>query len=151
MLASTSADFEEVAEQPARIPIANTVNTVKSALNTFISFLLWNISTDQRSSDRMADGRLADQFLEKRPVMNHCLAQLFRSGLSGHLAKCDFMGCPVVFEDQWMIHGDIGRPLFKVGNRIASCGHHIAQQPVRLTDRTGGAVYETRLQSAPGL
>ena len=99
----------------------------------------------------MADDRLADQFLEKRPVMNHCLTQVFRSGLPAHLVKRDFMGCPVVFENQWMIHGDIGRPLFKVGYRIASCGHHIAQQAVRLTDRAGGAVHESSLESAPGL
>jgi len=99
----------------------------------------------------MADDRLADQFLEKRPVMNHSLAQVFRSGLPARLAKRDFVGCTVVFENQWMIHGDIGRALFKVGYRIASCGHHIAQQPVRLADRTGGAVHEARLEAAPGL
>jgi hypothetical protein len=50
-----------------------------------------------------------------------------------------------------MGHGDICRPLFKITYRIAPRGHHITQQLVRFPDRTGGAVNEARLDSAPGL
>ncbi|MFZ0593885.1 MAG: hypothetical protein WAM39_25745, partial [Bryobacteraceae bacterium] len=48
-------------------------------------------------------------------------------------------------------HGDICRSLFKITYRIAPRGHHITQQLVRFRHRTGGAVNEARLNSAPGL
>jgi hypothetical protein len=83
--------------------------------------------------------------------MNHCLAQVFRGGLPPRLPKRDFVGRPVVFQSQWMIHGDICHLLFKVTYRIASRGHHITQQLVRFRYCTGGAVNEACLDSAPGL
>jgi hypothetical protein len=100
---------------------------------------------------RWGHRRIADQFLKERPVMNHCLTQVFRGGLPPRLLKGDFVGLSVVFQDQRMIHGDICRALFKVTYRIAAGGHHIAQELVRFRDRTGGAVNEARLDSAPGL
>jgi hypothetical protein len=60
---------------------------------------------------------LADQLLKKRPVMNHGLAQVFGAGLPPRLTKRALVGCTVIFENQWMIHGDIRRTLFKVANR----------------------------------
>ena len=81
--------------------------------------------------------------------MNHCLAQFFRAGLPARLPKRDFVSRPVVFQNQWMIHGDIRRHLFKVTYRIATRRHHIAQQLVRFSYRTGGAVNEARLDSSP--
>jgi hypothetical protein len=83
--------------------------------------------------------------------MNHCLAQFFRAGLPPRLPKRDFVSRSVVFQNQWMIHGDICRSLFKVTYRIAPRGHHITQQLVRFRYRTGGAVNEARLDSAPEL
>jgi len=83
--------------------------------------------------------------------MNHCLAQVFSVGLPQRLPKRDFMGCPVVFQNQWMVHGDICGALFKVAYRVAPRGHHIAKQLVGFRYRTGGAIDEPRLDSAPGL
>lgn len=83
--------------------------------------------------------------------MNHCLAQVFRAGLPPRLPKRDVVSRSVVFQNQWMIHGDICRPLFKVTYRIAPRGQHITQQLVRFGYRTGRAVNEARLDSAPGL
>jgi hypothetical protein len=83
--------------------------------------------------------------------MDHCLAQLFRVGLAPYLPKRDFVSRSVVFQNQRMVHGDIRHPLFKGAHRIAPRGHYIAQQLVRLRYRTGGAVDEARLDSAPGL
>jgi len=81
--------------------------------------------------------------------MYHCLTQLFGTGLPPRLLKGDFVGRSVVFDDQWMIHGDICRPLFKVTYRIATGGHHVAQELVRFGDCTGGTVNKTGLDSAP--
>jgi hypothetical protein len=83
--------------------------------------------------------------------MNHRLTQFFRAGLPPRLPKGDFMRRPVVFQNQGIIHGDIRRHLFKVTYWIATRRHHIAQQLVRFRNRTGGAVNEARLDSAPGL
>ena len=83
--------------------------------------------------------------------MNHGLAQVFGAGLPPRLLKGDSVSRSVVFQNQWMVHGDIRRPLFKVTYRIATRGHHITQQLVRFRYRTGGAVNEARLDSAPGL
>jgi hypothetical protein len=83
--------------------------------------------------------------------MDHCLAQVFRAGLPLCLPKRDCVSRSVVFQNQRMIHGDICRPLFKITYRIAARGHHITQQLVRCRYRTGGAVNEARLDSAPGL
>ena len=94
---------------------------------------------------------LADQFLEKRPVMNHCLAQFFRAGLPPRLPKRDFVSRSVVFQDQWMANRDICRSLFKVTNRIAPGGQHITQQLVRIRYSTGGAVNKARLDLSPRL
>jgi hypothetical protein len=115
-----------------------------------------------QESKRMEDGQklrdlwmrclwLADQLLKKRPVMNHGLPQVFGAGLPPRLTKRGLVGCTVIFENQWMIHRDIRRSLFKVAYRIATCGHHIAQQLVGLRYSTSGAVNEPRLDSAPGL
>ena len=46
--------------------------------------------------------------------MKHCLAQVFSVGLPTRLPKRDFVGCPVVLQNQWMDHGDICSALFKV-------------------------------------
>ena len=35
---------------------------------------------------------LSDQLFKKRPVMNHCLAQVFRAGLPARLTNRDFVG-----------------------------------------------------------
>ncbi|MGA2591856.1 MAG: hypothetical protein ABSH32_18245 [Bryobacteraceae bacterium] len=83
--------------------------------------------------------------------MNHCLAQVFRVGLSLRLPKSDFVRCPVVFHNQWMIHRDICRPLFKIAYRVAPCGHHVAQQLIRFRHRTGRPVDEARLDASPSL
>jgi hypothetical protein len=83
--------------------------------------------------------------------MNHCLAQVFRAGLPPRLPERDFVSSPVVFENQWMIHGDIRGPLFKVTDRIASRRHHITPQAVRCRYGAGGAVNEARLNTAPGI
>src|SRR5579864_503537 len=83
--------------------------------------------------------------------MNHRLAQVLRAGLPIRLPKRDSVSRSVVFQNQRMIHGDICRPLFKVTYRIAPRGHHVTQQLVRFSYRTGGAVNEARLDSAPGL
>src|SRR5579872_4238794 len=83
--------------------------------------------------------------------MYHCLTQVFRAGLPVRLPKRDFVSRSVVFQNQWMGYRDICRPLFKVTYRIAPRGHHITQQLVRFRDRTGGAVNEARLDSAPRL
>jgi hypothetical protein len=83
--------------------------------------------------------------------MNHCLAQVLRVGLPLRLPKRNFVSRPVVFQNQWMIHGNICRPLFKVTYRIAPRGHHITQQPVRFRYSSGGTVDEARLDYVPGL
>ena len=94
---------------------------------------------------------LADQLPEKRPVMNHCLAQFFRAGFSSSLPQSDFVSLPIVLQNQGMTYGDIGRPLLKITHRIASRGHHIAEQSIRFRDRAGRVVHEMRLDFAPGL
>src|SRR3984893_12355594 len=50
-----------------------------------------------------------------------------------------------------MAHRDIGLTLFKVAYRIATRGHHIAQQLVGVCYCATWAVNEPRLDSAPGL
>src|ERR1700730_1639757 len=94
---------------------------------------------------------LADQLLKKGPVVNHGLAQVFGASLSPRLTKRALVGCPVIFENQWMAHRDIGLTLFKVAYRIATRGHHIAQQLVGVCYCATWAVNEPRLDSAPGL
>ena len=82
--------------------------------------------------------------------MNHCLAQVFSGGLPPRLPEREFVSRSVVFQNLRVIHGDIRRPLIEVTYRIATRGHHIAQQLVRGHYRTGGAVNEARLDVAPG-
>src|SRR5579862_2761318 len=63
------------------------------------------------------------QFLKKRSVMNHGLAQVFRAGLPvRRAAKRGLVGSTVIFEDPWMIHGDIRRTRLKIGERVAARG-----------------------------
>jgi hypothetical protein len=82
--------------------------------------------------------------------VDHRQAQVFRAGLPRHLPKRDVVGRSVILQNQGMIDGDIGRPLFEVTDGIASHGHHVAQQVVRFCHRTCRAVDEARLDSAPG-
>src|SRR5579863_9251746 len=67
------------------------------------------------------------------------------------MADRDFMSRPVIFHDQWMVHGDIRRALFKVTYRITAGAHHGAEQLVGLGYRTLGVVNELCLHLAPGL
>src|ERR1700676_386530 len=57
---------------------------------------------------------------------------------------------PVIFYNQWMVHGDVRRALFKVTYRITAGGHHVAEQLVGLGYGTFGVVNELRLNLAPG-
>jgi hypothetical protein len=94
---------------------------------------------------------LADQLFKKRAVMNHGLAQVFGAGLPAFLTKSALVGSTVIFEDQRMIHGDIRGTLFEIADRIAACGHHVAQQLVGVRYGRTGAVNKARLHFAPAL
>ena len=83
--------------------------------------------------------------------MNHGLSQVFRAGLASRLAKRALVRDPVILENQWMIHGNIRRPLLKITYRIAASGHHVAQQLVGVGYGASRAVNEPRLDSAPSL
>ena len=48
------------------------------------------------------------------------LPQVLGAGLASRLPDRDFVSGSVVFQNQWMIHGDIRRTLFKVTYWIAS-------------------------------
>ena len=52
--------------------------------------------------------------------MDHCLAQVFGICPPLRLTNRDRVGCTVIFHNQWMVHRNICRPLFKVGYRIAA-------------------------------
>jgi hypothetical protein len=93
---------------------------------------------------------LPDQFLKQRSKMDHGLPQVFGVGFPTCLAKRALMSSPVIIENQWMVHGDIGRALFKVAHWIAPSRHHIAEQLVGLGYCSAGPVNEARLHSGPG-
>jgi hypothetical protein len=92
-----------------------------------------------------------DKLIKKCAVMNHGLAQFFRTGLAVRLTKGDGVGGAVIFENQRVAHRDIRRTLFKVTYRIPARGHHIAQELIGFRHRTSRAVNEARLHPAPGL
>ena len=48
------------------------------------------------------------------------------------------MGFSIIVDDQRMVYRNIGRPLFKVGYRIAAGRHHIAQKLVGFRYRSPG-------------
>jgi hypothetical protein len=52
--------------------------------------------------------------------MNHSLAQVFGAGPPLLVPKRALVGCAVIFENPWVIHGDIRGTLFKVAYRIAA-------------------------------
>jgi hypothetical protein len=83
--------------------------------------------------------------------MHHCLAQIFGAGLAAGLPKRHLVRGTVIFQDQRMVHGDIRRALLEVAYRVAARGHDIPKQLVRFRHRAGGAVYEVRLDTLPGL
>ncbi len=93
----------------------------------------------------------ADQLLKERSEVNHGLAQVFGAGLAPRLKKSAFVSYTIIVENQWMIHRNICRTLFKITHWIATRGHHIAQQSVGVGYRASGAVNESRLDSAPGV
>ena len=66
------------------------------------------------------------------------------------MADRDFMCGPVMFHDQWMIHGDIRRALFKITYGITTGGHHVAEQSVGLAYGTFGVINKLCLNLAPG-
>ena len=82
--------------------------------------------------------------------MDHCLTQVLCAGPPLRMAQRDFVGGSVILQNQWMVHGDICRTLFKVTYRIAAAGHHIAHQLVDFRYRAGWVVNEPRLNPAPG-
>ena len=94
---------------------------------------------------------LADEFLKKRSVMNHDLAQVFGAGLPLRAAKRALVGGAIVLENLWMIYGDIHPALFNALDRVAARGQDVAQELVGIGHRSARAVNEARLHSAPGL
>jgi hypothetical protein len=50
-----------------------------------------------------------------------------------------------------MIHGEIRGTMLEVADRIATCGHHVAQELVSIRQGTAGAVNEPGLHSGPRL
>ena len=71
---------------------------------------------------------LADKLVKERPVMNHCLAQVFGAGVAAGVAESDFMPGAIAFDNKWMIHGDVRGTLFKIADRIATSGHDVAEE-----------------------
>jgi len=83
--------------------------------------------------------------------MDHCLAQVFCTGLSLRLAKRDFVGFSIFSHDQWVVHGDISRALLEVTYGIAARRHHITQELVGFRYRNCGAIHKPSLDFAPGV
>jgi hypothetical protein len=93
--------------------------------------------------------RDGDEFVKKRPVMNHGLAQFFGAGFAAGLTIGDSVGQAVILEDKRMADGNIGGALLKVTHRIAARGHHIAQELIGFRYSASGAVHKSRLYFAP--
>src|SRR5579863_3765319 len=88
--------------------------------------------------------RLGNQLFKKRPVVNHGLSQVFSASQPSRLTKRALVRNPVILKNQWMIHGNIRRPLLEIAYRIAASGHHVAQQLVGVRYGASRAVNEPR-------
>jgi hypothetical protein len=92
---------------------------------------------------------LVDEFLEQRAVVNHGRTQIFGVGFSSGLTRGVLVRGAVIFENQRMVHGNIGGALFEIADGIAACRHHVAQQLVGAGYGAAGAVNEACLEFGP--
>src|SRR5687767_12165806 len=97
----------------------------------------------------MRYGIRLQQIPEQSAVVHHCLAQIFRGRLARRMLDSYFPGRTVVHDDVRVIDRNVGDALLELPDRIAACGHQLADEPVRFGDRPARIVNKARLNAAP--
>ena len=104
-----------------------------------------------RLEGRTGNFRVRDEFVKQRPIMNHCLTQIFRACLTPRLAKGGLVCRTVMVQNQRVVHRDVRRALLKIAHGITPRGHHIAQQLVGFGYSSARSIHESCLNSVPRL
>src|SRR6185369_2197190 len=94
-------------------------------------------------------GRLVDQIIEQRAIMNHRLAKILGAGFAARMTQGDLMGGAIILHDLRVIDRKIGRALLEIHDRIAAALHHAAEQIVGMGDGRLGIVDELGLHLPP--
>ena len=91
--------------------------------------------------------RFIDQIVEQRPIMDHCLTQVFGARLTARMTYRNGMSGAIIGDDFAVINRQVGCTLFEIADRIAACFHHIAQQHIGMADGTVGIIDDLALNT----
>ena len=89
------------------------------------------------------------QFIDKRPIVDHRLPQFFRAGLPPLPSHGERAGETVILNDDWMVDGQVGGSAIEVFQGIAASGHHLGHELVGFTHGVVRVVNEARLDATP--
>ena len=89
------------------------------------------------------------EFVDKRAIIHHRLPHFFRVGFSALPPQRERASGPIVLNDYWMIHGQVGRTPVEVFKRVATSGHHLRDKLIRFADSAMRIVNEPRLDATP--
>lgn len=92
-----------------------------------------------------------EEVLEERPVVDHCLAQVFGGCLTALLADRDVVRRSVVLNDVRMVYGDVGGALLEVTDGVATNLHQIRDEVVGFDHGAFRVIDELRLVGPPRL
>ena len=92
-----------------------------------------------------------EQFLEQRSIVDHGLAQVFRTGLSSAVAQRNRMRGTIAFDHRRMIYGYVAGTLLEIANGITAGLHRVGDKAVSLSDGAFWIVNEAALNIIPAI
>ena len=91
----------------------------------------------------------ADELIEERPEVNHCLAEILRARLAAAVTDDDFATRAVVVHHCSMFDREIIQTVSGILDRVAARTHHVFDQVIGLIHSSTRLIDESRLNRTP--
>ena len=83
--------------------------------------------------------------------MDHGLPQVFGARLATAVAQRDIVCSAVIFDDQRVVHGNVGSTLFEIAHGIPAGPHDLIDELICEGNRASRIINELRLHSSPAV
>jgi hypothetical protein len=89
------------------------------------------------------------EFVNERPVVDHCLTHFFRAGFAPLPSQCECPRDAVIFNDDRMINRQVVRTPIEIFEGIATRDHHLRDEVISFAHGSGRVVDKARLNTTP--
>ena len=89
------------------------------------------------------------EFVKKRPIIDHCPTHFFRVGFRPLTSERECAGSAVILNDHRMVNRQVVCTLIEVFQGIAARGHHLRDELIGFVHGSVRVVHEARLNATP--